>query len=348
VLETVQPPVFGKEKPEVFKPAICPQFADKHKSRGISQRFALRLSVTERCNFHCLYCRPEPGFDKDCQNVAVHDCMDWVTYLQNIIHIDEVKLTGGEPLLFPSIVELVGKLKRERGFDNISLTTNGFNLEKLAKPLKDAGLGRVNVSLDSLDPDRFKSLTGGGKLSRTLKGIETALNHGLTPVKLNSVLLAETWKHDVPKLLSFAAEKGIELRFIELMKRGNSSQWLKNQYVGAETVREWIGRHGTWLSNLTPSSRPARKSVLSWKGTEITTGWITPRSEPFCESCNRLRLDSRGRLYRCLMDTSGLSIPTLVSRTPGTEASGIIKRYLDNKQPPEAMVSTQPMHLIGG
>ncbi len=332
----------------MFKPTTCPQLADDHNFSISSHSYALRLSVTERCNFHCLYCRPDPGLSKDCNNVDVQDCLEWISYLQNTISFNEVKLTGGEPLMYPAIVELVGKLKSELGFDRISLTTNGFRLEQLAEPLRDAGLERVNISLDSLDPDRFERLTGGGSLSKTLKGIEAAVEHGLTPVKVNSVLLGETWQEDIPELLSFAANNNLEIRFIELMKRGNSSPWIKNQYVSADIVRDWIGKNGIWLSDVEPSNRPARKSLLSWSGIELTTGWITPRSEPFCESCNRLRLDSRGRLYRCLMDTKGLSIPTLLHKTPCSEDNGIIRRYLANKQPPESMVSTQPMHLIGG
>jgi len=270
-----------------------------------------------------------------------------VRWLDATLGVAKVKLTGGEPLARRGLPGLVEALRAIAGVREISMTTNGSLLAARADELRDAGLHRVNVSLDTLDPERFARLTRGGRLADAVAGIDAALAAGLVPVKLNAVLLASSWREDVPALLDFAASRGVEIRFIELMRTGTEARWAASELVPAAAVQGWLGGLAPLEPVPGPPSAPARRTRVRWRGQTLTVGWITPQSHPFCSSCNRLRLDARGRLRRCLMDPLPLDLARLLARDE-TVARRRLRAYLDGKRPPEGMTTHLPMVAVGG
>ena len=189
----------------------------------------LRLSVTDRCDLRCRYCLPagRVPFAPQTELAGPRELVDAVAWLVRHCAVDRLKITGGEPLVFRGIVGLVETAAALSGLREISMTTNGTQLAQLAAALRGAGLARVNVSLDTLDAQRFAELTRGGDLRRVLAGIAAARNAGLAPVKLNSVLRRSAWQEDVPALLDFAAGENLEIRFIELMRTGTEIAWAR-------------------------------------------------------------------------------------------------------------------------
>jgi cyclic pyranopterin phosphate synthase len=269
-------------------------------------------------------------------------------WLCRYFEIKRIKLTGGEPLVRKGVEKIVERLACVPGIAEISLSTNGSLLRQLALPLKRAGLSRVNVSLDTLDPARFERLTRGGRLDATLSGITAAVAAGLFPIKLNCVLQKSNWIQDVPSLLDYAGLNGFELRFIELMRTGTEATWCESEFVPGREVYQWLSQRNVVTSLPSPSSAPARLTRISWRGVDLFVGWILPRSFPFCAHCDRLRLDARGRLYRCLMDPVYLDLATLL-REKGEDAAQLdLNCYVLQKSPPRVMDKEYAMSLIGG
>jgi len=310
----------------------------------------LRLSVTDLCNFRCCYCMPPEGVPKVAHRelLSLEELADLTEWLTRHSGVDRVKLTGGEPLVRRNIEHLVARLAANPGISEVSLTTNGSLLPRLAEKLKAAGLKRVNISLDALDPEQFERLTRGAKLADTLAGIEAAVAVGLTPLKINAVLQRSSWERQVPLLLDFAAARGFELRFIELMRTGTEREWCASEFVPVQDVREWLAGRESVEELASAAGVPARLTKVSWRGAALTVGWITPRSHPFCEQCERVRLDARGRLRRCLMDPSTLDLAALRRDTGDAAALDAFRAYLERKRPPSAMDSALAMSLIGG
>jgi cyclic pyranopterin phosphate synthase len=271
-----------------------------------------------------------------------------VAWLSANTVIERVKLTGGEPLVRKGVERLIAQLVQTEGIREVSMTTNGSFLQQMAPILKAAGLARVTVSLDSMDAARFAQLTNGGRLADTLNGIDHALDVGLTPLKLNAVLQRSSWKEEVPLLLDYAAAHRLELRFIELMRTGTERIWCQSEYVGIEEVCAWLGERGRLTAVPSRGGTPARATTMLWHGTEVSVGWIAPRSHPFCGTCERLRLDSRGLLHRCLMDSSTLDLGQMLRSQNAKNAAAAFAAYMAGKAPPCAMDSANSMSLIGG
>jgi cyclic pyranopterin phosphate synthase len=233
------------------------------------------------------------------------------------------------------------------------MTTNGSGLANHAASLAAAGLARVNVSVDTLDPDRYRELTRGGRIAAALEGIAAARAAGLTPIKLNSVLRRSSFRDDVPALLDLAAESGLELRFLELMRTGTGRAWCETEAIPAATVLDWLDAHpdcdlvhGHHLTQHGPE--PARRGRLTWRGCELEVGWILPVSRPFCEPCDRLRLDPRGGVRRCLMDAVRLDLAAILEADGDEVARSSLADYLAGKRPPGSMDSPLPMVRLGG
>ncbi len=310
----------------------------------------IRVSVTDRCNLRCRYCMPAAGIGKLRREdlLPLERLADTVAWLSREFDVSRVKLTGGEPLLRDGVVGLVQSLAAIPGVSEVSATTNGARLVDLAPSLRGAGLSRVNVSVDSLDERRFAELTRGGRLADTLAGIGAALDCGLTPVKMNAVLLSSNWRSDVPLLLDFAGRQGLEIRFIELMRTGTEVAWAEREYVSADEVRDWLGSRTDVVDDRSASPGPARPSMIRWRGVAVRVGWITPRSRPFCDSCSRLRLDARGRVRRCLMDPVRFDLAGLLETTIEPEVRSRLHAYLAGKTASSAMESDLPMVSMGG
>ncbi|NOZ78692.1 MAG: radical SAM protein [Acidobacteria bacterium] len=309
----------------------------------------VRLSVTDRCNLRCRYCMPPHGVRlvRHANLLPLERLAALVGWLDAELGVGKIKLTGGEPLARLGLAVLVKELRAVPGVEEISMTTNGSLLAAHAKELCAAGLDRVNVSLDTVDPDRFSQLTRGGNVVDAVSGIDAALAAGLVPLKLNAVLLASSWRDDVPALLGFAASRGVEVRFIELMRTGTEAGWAATELVRAFTVQAWLERRTLVEPVAGPPSAPARRTRIRWRGREVTVGWITPQSRPFCAACNRLRLDARGRLRRCLMDPRPLELAQLLAEDAAA-ARRRLDAYLDGKRPPAGMNTRLPMVAVGG
>ncbi|MDR3763885.1 MAG: GTP 3',8-cyclase MoaA [Acidobacteriota bacterium] len=315
----------------------------------LSKIHTLRVSVTERCNFRCQYCMPASGVQctPHKELLTFEQLFENVEWIAKRTAIEHIRLTGGEPLVREGIHHMIAMLSSLPHSPEITMTTNGTLLARQVWALKAAGLRRVNVSLDTLNPMRFSHLTRGGRLENTVAGIDAALKAGLTPLKLNAVLLASSWQEDVPQLIQFAADRGVEVRFIELMRTGTEYEWCASEQVTVETVQDWLSGHAQFRCLTSSKSSPEARTLVNWKGRDVSVGWISPRSHPFCAFCDRLRIDARGQLRRCLMDGATLNLP--MARSGGDlHAHNAFCKYLTGKHPPGAMEMEQSMCQIGG
>jgi cyclic pyranopterin phosphate synthase len=263
----------------------------------------LRISVTDRCNLRCIYCMPPEG-------VALIGHGDLLSYeeIRTVVRsaaglgISEVRLTGGEPLIRAELPILVRMLSQIEGIEEVSLTTNGTLLQKYASELKQAGLKRVNVSLDTLKADRFRYITRFGEVADVLAGIEAAMVNGLCPVKINMVVMRDINDDEVLDFASMTYKEGWHVRFIELMPFTDMMQ-----LVPSSEVRQRVEVLG--VLEPCPSiagNGPARYFRLP--GARGTIGFISPMTEPFCSSCNRIRLTSCGSLCPCLLSDDGIDL----------------------------------------
>ena len=351
-LETAPPPELERRQDSMSvvqmhsDPAAC--FNEILRPPLMPQLQLLRLSVTNLCNFRCRYCMSSEGIPMLAHGdaLALEDLAGLVTWLSTYAGINRVRITGGEPQVRPGIERLIADVSALSGVREVSMTTNGSLLSKMAGSLKTAGLSRVNVSLDSLDEDRFKEVTGGGDLKRTIAGIDAAQDAGLTPIKLNAVLQRSTWKREVPRLLDYAASTGFEIRFIELMRTGTEVSWCETGLISVDEVCRGLGAEILPVEEQTQA--PARRTLVNWRGTLVLVGWITPRSHPFCSGCERLRMDARGQIRRCLMDPTTFDLPHTLKVRHGPAAQREFQSYIAGKVPPRSMNHAFAMSQIGG
>jgi cyclic pyranopterin phosphate synthase len=309
---------------------------------------SLRVSVTERCDLRCRYCRTgrerEPA-EWDLPSLdRLAEAASWVIRL---FDVTRVKVTGGEPLLRRGVVDFVHRLSEEVRGVEISMTTNGTRLDILSADLARAGLSRVNVSLDTLDPARFRELTRGGALERVVAGIDAALAAGLAPVKINAVLRRSSFEVDVPELVEFASRKGLEVRFIELMRTGPAASFAGGEFVSSREVRERLGFEGAF-EPAAAAAGPARRLRGCFRESEVVTGWVEPVSRSFCEGCRRLRLDPRGYLRRCLIDPEPFDLLERLEAGEGEVFEEDVDRFVAGKRPPHSFETPRSMAAIGG
>jgi cyclic pyranopterin phosphate synthase len=273
----------------------------------------LRISVMDRCNFRCPYCMPEDKYHKDFQFLRSDERLSFaeIVRVANIfagLGVHKLRITGGEPLLRPDLPELIAELFAIKGIDDIALTTNGILLAQQAAALKAAGLDRVTVSLDSLDPEVFRVMSGGrGSLERVLEGIREAELAGLSPIKVNAVVKRGVNDHTVLDLLDHFRGTGVIVRFIEYMDVGTINHWQPSETLPAKDLLERI--NSRWPVN--PAERNYHGEVANrymYADGQGEIGFINSVSEPFCGSCTRARLSSDGKLFTCLFATHGLDL----------------------------------------
>lgn len=269
----------------------------------------LRVSVTDRCNLRCGYCMPvEPEWFPRREILSFEEIRRLVR-VALACGVRKVRITGGEPLVRRDLPLLMEMLAAEAGLDDLSLTTNGLLLERMARSLVAAGLGRVNVSLDTLDAERFRELTRRDGLGRVLRGLDAAVEAGLAPVKLNAVLLRGVNDDELETLVERSRDRGWELRFIEFMPLENGRTWDMSRVVSGEEVRRRIARR--WPIEPDPgadSHAPAtRYRFADGRG---RLGFIDSVSRPFCASCTRIRLTADGKLRVCLYDDRETDLKT--------------------------------------
>lgn len=266
----------------------------------------LRISVTDRCNLRCAYCLPERRVNwLPRQELLNKDEIVRVVKAGARLGIRKVRLTGGEPLIHPDILALVSEIASIAGIEDVSLTTNGIHLEKLAQPLADAGLRRVNVSLDTMDADKFRRITRYGDFNRLWNGLLAADSAHLAPLKLNTVVVGGLNADEIPSLARLTVDHPWHVRFIELMPVGNLGDWgagfpaSSERYVSVQQMRAQLSTFDLQPSTPPTGNGPARTFRIP--GAKGTVGFISPLGEHFCESCNRLRLTADGRLRSCLL-----------------------------------------------
>lgn len=274
----------------------------------------LRISVTDRCDLRCVYCMPAKGvrFSPSADLLRFEEIEEVVRFLAEEAGLRRVRITGGEPLVRPGLVDLVGRLSR-LGLEELAMTTNAQRLGPVAEELRRAGLTRVNISIDSLDGERFRRLGRAGDLARTVEGIDAALRAGLGPVKLNMVLLRGWNDDEIVDVVRFAAERDVEIRFLELMAIGEASPWHERRFVSME---EALGRlREVWRLEerpLSPGSTAVEYDLSNGNGFRGAVGFIAPVTRPFCSHCRRLRLAADGLLRGCLMNAGGVDLKPLL------------------------------------
>ena len=318
----------------------------------------MRVSLTDRCNLRCTYCMP-------------HDFAAWLPSkdllstdeLIEIIEvavsqgIDEIRLTGGEPMLRPDIVEIVSRISSIKNAPKLSMTTNGLVLAKLAKPLVDAGLRRINISLDTLDREVFKKMTHRDRIDDVFAGIAAAKEAGLLPVKINTVLLRGVNDGEAVSLLKWALAEDLNLRFIEQMPLDAGGIWNREQLITADEIFAQLSEH----YELTPveyrGSAPAEEFLIN--GGPATVGIIGSVSRPFCGACDRIRITSDGQLRSCLFSMTETDLRSILrsdmSQSEKTEAlvskfHSTVKAKLPGHgiNDPSFIQPTRPMSAIGG
>jgi cyclic pyranopterin phosphate synthase len=273
----------------------------------------LRISVMDRCNFRCTYCMPEEKYHPKFKFLPSNQRLSFDNILRitkNFVSlgVDKIRITGGEPLLRVNLTELIGDLSRIDGIQDIALTTNGVLLSKYASELKAAGLDRITVSLDSIDPNEFKIMTGGrGSLDRVLAGIEEAKVARIKNIKVNAVIKRGINDQKILKMVEHFRSSSIILRFIEYMDVGNINHWKKSETVPSQEIFDLI--QTKWpMQTIEPNYQGEVASRYQFKDGKGELGFISSVTKPFCGSCSRARLSSDGKLYNCLFASNGKDI----------------------------------------
>ena len=258
----------------------------------------VRVSVTDRCDLRCTYCMPKQFRD-------FHEPDEWLTFdeLERVIGTftrmgtRRIRITGGEPLVRKDLPILAQRLNALPGLDDLSLSSNCTRMQKHAVDLKAAGISRINASLDTLDPAKFKQLTGG-KLEKTLDGLMAAKAAGFKPIKINMVLMKDINDMEVESMVAFCAEHGFTLRFIETMPVGEMGREATKSFVDLQEIKKRLEKTFDLVPGVMPGGGPAR--YMHVVDSDITIGFITPMSQHFCETCNRVRLSVDGTIFTCL------------------------------------------------
>ena len=312
----------------------------------------VRLSVTDKCNLRCFYCMPK-GFKE------FEQPDHWLTFdeIERIIKaftelgVARVRLTGGEPLVRKNISQLAQRLTALPDLNDLSLSTNAVLLDRHARDLHDAGVSRINVSLDSLNPERFKKITGG-ELQPVLDGLIAAKHAGFSPIKINMVAMKGINDDEFEDMVDFCIKHDFTLRLIETMPMGATGEDATNHYLDLQTVKQQLSKRYELIPGVMPGGGPAR--YVQIKNTNLRIGFITPISQHFCETCNRVRLSVDGTLYLCLGQDDKVELRPLLRngisddelRTTLINAIGLKPEKHEFKEKPDQVVRL--MSMTGG
>ena len=269
----------------------------------------LRVSITDRCNYRCIYCQPERQFEF-IPHEEILRYEEIVEIVQEAVElgITKVRITGGEPLVREGIVNFIRQLRKIDRLEDISLTTNGFFLSEYAEKLKAAGLNRVNISLDSLQEEKYRRIARAGSLKKVLKGIDFAFKAGLLPIKINTVVMKGINDDEIDDFVKLSLLRPLNIRFIELMPSGEEViKEFKNKFISVQEIKEkLIKKYLLRPIKISTSNGPAKYFQI--EGGKGTVGFINALSQHFCKTCNRIRLTSEGKLRPCLFSNKEIDI----------------------------------------
>ena len=318
----------------------------------------LRVSLTDRCNFRCFYCLPhgEPPIAPKEQMLSYEE-IEYVCEIFVSMGIEKIRLTGGEPMLRRDIETMIAKLSRFKpaGLIDLALTTNGYFLPERARALKEAGLDRVTISLDSLQGDVFKRMTGVDVLDKVLAGIAAAKEAGLQPIKINAVIVRGHNETEVGDFAAFAREHDVKMRFIEFMPLDSGHEWSRADVVSGQEIRERINERFPLIKLAVNRGSETSARYRFADGTPGEIGIIAPVTEPFCGACSRIRLTADGQIRTCLFSTVEHSLRDVVrSGASRAELVAYIESVILKKEPrhfindPGFVAPSRTMSFIGG
>jgi GTP 3',8-cyclase len=318
----------------------------------------LRVSLTDRCNFRCFYCLPhgEPPIAPKEQMLSYEE-IEYVCEIFVSLGIEKIRLTGGEPMMrrdIETIIEKLSKLK-PKGLKDLALTTNGYFLPDRAQGLKNAGLDRITISVDSLKREVFKEMTGVDVLDRVLAGIAAAKSAGLQPIKINAVIVRGHNEDEVADFAAFAREHDVKMRFIEFMPLDSGHDWSREMVVSGREIRERICERFPLIPVDVERGSETSSRYRFADGAPGEIGIIAPVTEPFCGACSRIRLTADGQIRTCLFSTVEHSLRDVVrTGTSQTEVIDYIKSVVMKKEPrhyindPTFVTPSRTMSFIGG
>ncbi|XOZ32329.1 GTP 3',8-cyclase MoaA [Halomonadaceae bacterium KBTZ08] len=290
----------------------------------------VRISVTDRCDFRCVYCMSEDMEFLPRQQVLSLEEIARIARIFHELGVEKIRLTGGEPLVRKDILKLVQDIG-SLGLNDLAMTTNGSQLPHMAQDLQAAGMDRLNISLDSLDADKFRAITRTGDLNRVIKGIDAAVDAGFKGIKLNSVIMKNRNDHEVLDLVDFARSRGIDISFIEEMPLGEISDHTRDEtFCSSDKVREIIEQRYALIPSTADTGGPSRYFQMPDSPSKV--GFISPHTHNFCGDCNRVRLTVEGRLLLCL------------GNEHSKDLKGLMRRYPEDDEPiREAIISAMDL-----
>jgi GTP 3',8-cyclase len=315
----------------------------------------LRISITDRCDFRCVYCMAEEmTFLPRAQVLTLEEIYTLAKAFAEL-GIKKIRVTGGEPLVRKGALGLLGNIGRIESLNELVITTNGSQLEITAMALKEAGVKRINISLDTLDVDKFKAITRTGDLQQVLRGIQAAKSAGFERIKINAVILKDRNHQEVGDLVQYAVDNGIDISFIEEMPLGIISQHDRSEaYYSSDLIKSDLARKFSLMATIEKTGGPS--NYFRVEGTQTHVGFISPHSENFCSTCNRVRLTVEGRLLLCLGNEHSVDLKKVIRANPGNMAilkQAIIDAMLIKPEKHEFNIHEQPvilryMNMTGG
>jgi cyclic pyranopterin phosphate synthase len=307
----------------------------------------LRISITDRCDFRCLYCMAEDmTFLPRAQILTLEEIYTLAQAFAEL-GVKKIRITGGEPLVRKGALELLQNIGAIDSLNELVLTTNGSQLEAMAAALKQAGVKRINISLDTLDADKFKAITRTGDLQQVLRGIQASKTAGFERIKINAVILKDRNHLEVNDLVQFAVDNGIDISFIEEMPLGVVNQHNRaDAYYSSDLIKADLAEKFTLID--TPEKTGGPSNYFKVEGTQTRVGFISPHSENFCSTCNRVRLTVEGRLLLCLGNEHSVDLKQVIRANPGDMTvlkQAIIDAMLIKPEKHEFNINEQPVIL---
>jgi GTP 3',8-cyclase len=323
--------------------SLLPQLIDRF-GRTVDY---LRISITDRCDFRCVYCMSEEMTFLPREQVLSLEELYTIAKAFTELGVKKIRITGGEPLVRRGALELLENIGSIESLHELVLTTNGSQLEHMALPLKKAGVKRINISLDTLDADKFKAITRTGDLLQVLRGIDAAKAAGFERIKINSVILKDKNHQEVVDLVHFAIDKGIDISFIEEMPLGMVSQHDRSSaYYSSDCIKADLATQFSLLASTEKTGGPS--VYYKVQGTDTRVGFISPHSANFCSTCNRVRLTVEGQLLLCLGNEHSVDLKQIIRSNPGDMEilkQAIVDAMLIKPEKHEFNIHEQPIIL---